>query len=285
MTVRDQSAMRNPMPSTTYQPGKAATPLPQPCPQCAHGNTPDARFCNACGVPLPVIACPQCDAVNPAAAVSCHQCHCALQDGVADVPDTAAAAVVTHEPLSRPPIPVAFWVVSAVIVVTLTFLGYHAYQTFFYVDIPFERATRPARDGLAEQQRGPGYSGTIGRAPVVVDEAAEPPVRDAATPVMPIREAETAPAQPARKPDGTAPVSRRTTAPCTEADAAAGLCPQARQRATEPDTPARTATAVAPPPPQAIRKPAERPPAVAQPCTAGTWALGLCTTELAQPKE
>lgn len=256
MTMRDQSAVRNPMPSTTYQPGKAAKPLSHPCPQCAHSNTPDARFCNACGVPLPVIACPQCGAANPAAAVSCHQCRGALQDGDADALDAAATAVITHEPLSRPPIPVAFWVVSAVIVATLMFLGYHAYQTFFYVDIPFERATRPARDGLAEQQRGPSYSGTIGRAPAVVDGSAEPPIRDAATPVMPVPEAEPAPAQPARKP------------------AVAGA-----------DIPARTATAVVPPPPQTVRKAAERPPAVAQPCTAGTWALGLCTTEPVQPKE
>ncbi|RPJ45000.1 MAG: zinc ribbon domain-containing protein [Betaproteobacteria bacterium] len=277
--------MLNPMPSTTYQPGKAAKPPPHLCPQCAHSNTPDARFCNACGVPLPVMTCPQCGAVNPAAAVSCHQCRGALQDGGADALESAAAAVVTHEPLSRPPIPVAFWVVSAGILVTLAFLGYHAYQTFFYVDIPFERATLPAREGFLEQQRGPSYSGTISRAPAVVDESAEMPVRDAAAPAMPTSNAETAPGSAARTPVNTRRVDRLTAEPCTEDAAAAGLCSQDLKRAKAAEASAKAETAIAPPPPKAIRKAAERAPAGAQPCTAGMWALGLCKTESVQPKE
>jgi len=277
--------MLNPMPSTTNEPGETAKPSPHLCPQCTHSNTPDSSFCSACGTPLPVTACPHCGAVNPAAAASCHQCHGELQDSGEDVLNSAAAAFETYKAPPRPPIPVVVWVAGGVILVTLGFLGYNAYQIFSYVDIPYERATPPAGESLLEGRGGPSYSGTIGRAPPAGDEPAEQNGRGAAVPVMPNSKAETAPAPPARTPADTRPLSRRTAEPCTEEAAAAGLCSPALKRATGVETSAKTETAVAPPPPKVVRKAAERAPAGAQPCTAGTWALGLCKSEPVQPKE
>ncbi len=46
----------------------------QVCPFCDHHARPAARFCDACGSPLHLKPCDQCDAVNGHAATSCHKC-------------------------------------------------------------------------------------------------------------------------------------------------------------------------------------------------------------------
>lgn len=287
-TGRDQAAMQRPMPSTVNQSGEAAKPPLHPCPQCAQNNTADSRFCNSCGAPLRVTACPHCGAVNPTAASSCRQCHGELQVAGADVLISAAAGVETYEPLPRPPVPVVVWVAGGVILVALTFLGYYVYQMFSYVDIPFERATRPAEDGLLEGRRGPSVSGAIGPAPVPAasDESATKTGRGVPAPPMPSSNTETAPGKTARTPVDTRRASRRTAEPCTEEAAAIGLCSRGLKRATGPETPAKAESSIAPPPPDVVRKPAgQAPTAGSQPCTAEVWALGLCKTESVQRKE
>src|SRR5947208_557923 len=63
------------------------------CRFCDHDNPPDARFCNACGSPLYLKPCPQCEAVNDSAAPQCYQCGTALPNE-----DIAAEASVTGMP-------------------------------------------------------------------------------------------------------------------------------------------------------------------------------------------
>src|SRR5438105_8709689 len=48
------------------------------CRFCDHDNPSGARFCNACGSPLYLKPCPQCEAVNASTASQCYQCGAAL---------------------------------------------------------------------------------------------------------------------------------------------------------------------------------------------------------------
>ncbi len=50
------------------------------CPHCGATNAEHARFCVACGQPLPR-ACPNCGAINPPGARFCNQCGFALAEG------------------------------------------------------------------------------------------------------------------------------------------------------------------------------------------------------------
>ena len=75
------------------------------CRFCDHDNPPDARFCNACGSPLYLKPCPQCEAVNDSAALQCYQCGAALtKDDAAQaasgtvVPEFANATESAGEP-------------------------------------------------------------------------------------------------------------------------------------------------------------------------------------------
>jgi class 3 adenylate cyclase/predicted ATPase len=58
------------------------------CPGCRHANREGARFCGACGAPLPVL-CPKCGAPNPSAASFCDYCGARLTG-------PAAAAAKSH---------------------------------------------------------------------------------------------------------------------------------------------------------------------------------------------
>src|SRR2546426_334027 len=61
------------------------------CRFCDHDNPDGARFCNACGSPLYLKPCPQCEAVNDTAAAQCYECGAALETN-------ALAEVVTAIP-------------------------------------------------------------------------------------------------------------------------------------------------------------------------------------------
>jgi hypothetical protein len=74
------------------------------CRFCDHDNPPDARFCNACGSPLYLKPCPQCEAVNDTAAPQCYQCGAALPKAdatddasVTGIPEVANATVGTGD--------------------------------------------------------------------------------------------------------------------------------------------------------------------------------------------
>lgn len=58
------------------------------CRLCAHVNADGARFCNECGSPLTLLACPDCDAINALDAPRCHQCGASLAttEQAADAP-------------------------------------------------------------------------------------------------------------------------------------------------------------------------------------------------------
>jgi double zinc ribbon protein len=64
--------------------------LSMECPDCRHLNRESARFCGACGAPLPV-RCPQCGVANPSTAKFCDACGARL----------ASPAV----PTAKPPLP------------------------------------------------------------------------------------------------------------------------------------------------------------------------------------
>src|SRR5437773_1687582 len=66
------------------------------CRFCNHDNPDGARFCNACGSPLYLKPCPQCEAVNDTAAAQCYECGAALEtnapaEAVTAIPTPAAA--------------------------------------------------------------------------------------------------------------------------------------------------------------------------------------------------
>src|SRR5689334_18876321 len=66
------------------------------CRFCSHDNPDGARFCNACGSPLHLKPCPQCEAVNDTAAAQCYECGAALEttplaEAVTAIPTAAAA--------------------------------------------------------------------------------------------------------------------------------------------------------------------------------------------------
>src|SRR5947207_9420373 len=74
------------------------------CRFCDHDNPPDARFCNACGSPLYLKPCPQCEAVNDTAAPQCYQCGAALskediaaETSVTGMPEFASATETTGD--------------------------------------------------------------------------------------------------------------------------------------------------------------------------------------------
>src|SRR5215813_10212636 len=64
------------------------------CPGCRHANREGARFCGACGAPLPVL-CPKCGAPNPSAASFCDDCGARLTGPAAAAakPLSSSAAV------------------------------------------------------------------------------------------------------------------------------------------------------------------------------------------------
>ena len=63
------------------------------CRFCDHHNPEGARFCNACGSPVHLKPCPQCEAVNDVAAAECYECGAALEIGAAPA---GLAAVAEH---------------------------------------------------------------------------------------------------------------------------------------------------------------------------------------------
>ena len=60
------------------------------CPTCQHANPDDARFCNACGGPLP-LSCAACGAANPGDARFCNQCGDPLAGAAPAAPGTPNA--------------------------------------------------------------------------------------------------------------------------------------------------------------------------------------------------
>src|SRR5438874_6109514 len=65
---------------------------PSRCRFCDHGNPEGARFCNACGSPLHLKPCPQCEAVNDTAAAQCYECGAVLET---NAPAEAVTAIPT----------------------------------------------------------------------------------------------------------------------------------------------------------------------------------------------
>jgi ribosomal protein L40E len=246
--------MQPPNAKTKEQPGESVK-LPIPCPGCAHGNAPDSAFCSACGVSLPVASCPHCGAVNPVAAVSCHQCHGKLSVGGADEPEPAAGAEAV-KPSSRRPKRWTAGVLAAgtVVLATLGFLGYQVYEMFSDVDLRLDKASVP-RDvsGGAEERRGPVDSGPIGRDGGAADALAPSDDRRITSIPAPASPFQATPGISGRTPvnrqrgpatqGGTGVASAGTSAtgeavkrarpestPCTEGVVALGLCTQSIQR-------------------------------------------------------
>lgn len=48
------------------------------CTFCDHVNPPQSKFCNACGAPLHLTLCPNCDALNDKTASACYKCDAVL---------------------------------------------------------------------------------------------------------------------------------------------------------------------------------------------------------------
>ena len=63
------------------------------CPQCAHENPEEAKFCNACAILL-TPRCPACATANPPGVTFCHQCATPLTSSAST---GHPAHPVTHE--------------------------------------------------------------------------------------------------------------------------------------------------------------------------------------------
>ena len=74
------------------------------CRLCAHVNPEGARFCNECGSPLTLVACPECEAINGLDAAHCHQCGASLgtDEQEVDAPIPASKATSVPTPQSGP---------------------------------------------------------------------------------------------------------------------------------------------------------------------------------------
>ena len=76
------------------------------CPRCSHNNPEDAKFCNACAIPL-ALHCPSCATENPPGAQFCHQCATSLTASTsvphATQPETLEVPLEDHTPHAQPP--------------------------------------------------------------------------------------------------------------------------------------------------------------------------------------
>src|SRR5215475_4782910 len=81
------------------------------CPGCRHANREGARFCGACGAPLPVL-CPKCGAPNPSAASFCDDCGARLTGPAAaaakPLSPSAATSITTAAAAERRQLTVMF---------------------------------------------------------------------------------------------------------------------------------------------------------------------------------
>lgn len=62
------------------------------CTFCDHANPPQSKFCNACGAPLHLTLCSNCDALNDKTASTCYKCDTALPSSRIEALALAAAA-------------------------------------------------------------------------------------------------------------------------------------------------------------------------------------------------
>ena len=212
------------------------------CPACQHQNTPGARYCADCGVPLNLKPCPACGKVDEVTAKVCLGCGAtfppiALADGPRQESATAGASVSLAPGSSRA------W---PLILVAIAAGGIPlAWMNRAHLPLP-----------KAWQIQGPNAAGSAAMPapPTVPPAALAPPPVPAALPV-PSAEPSVAPpkaavaeAEPASKAVATAqtkhskahssrstpakvvakdvPVAKEVPAPraCTEAVAALGLC-------------------------------------------------------------
>src|SRR5215468_9081979 len=81
------------------------------CPGCRHANREGARFCGACGAPLPVL-CQKCGAPNPSAASFCDDCGARLTPpaaaAVKPLSPSAATSITTAAAAERRQLTVMF---------------------------------------------------------------------------------------------------------------------------------------------------------------------------------
>ncbi len=208
-----------------------------------------------------------------------------MQEDVPVNPEAAAAIIdTTFKPPPRPPIPVTVWVISGVALIAMGFLGFQVYQTFTYHDIPFGQAIMPAKEDWPDTRPAALPATPIRPAPETGITATDSrnSSREIA-PVAPISTADVLSTAESR-PDPQREI-RLPAIPCTPEAAASGKCIRDVKPGNTRDTPARTTTVATARPPSVISKPPVKSPAASGSCSAGVWALGLCTTEPVQPKE
>jgi uncharacterized OB-fold protein len=274
--------MQHPTPGTARQADEPAGVAVQTCPKCAHGNLPGSRFCSGCGASLPIQLCPKCGMVNAATVASCSQCGSSMQEDIQASADAAAVIDTTFKPPPRPPIPVIVWVIGGVVLLALGFLGFQVYQTFSYHDIAFGQAITPARESWPDTRPSVITTTPIRPAPETDINATisgdSPP---AIAPGVPSNSASAQLNAESRKTPDQQREIRLPATPCTAEAAASGAC----VREIKKSNATKAATVAAPRPPDVASKPSDKSPATPGSCSAGVWALGLCTTEPVQRKE
>jgi Double zinc ribbon len=62
------------------------------CTFCDHANPPQSKYCNACGAPLHLTLCPNCDALNDKTATTCYKCETVLPSSQVEALSLSSAA-------------------------------------------------------------------------------------------------------------------------------------------------------------------------------------------------
>src|SRR5215213_7503812 len=70
------------------------------CPFCAYPNLPEAKLCSSCGVPVDLVPCEHCEAVNRRESASCYRCGARQGETLVRSPPSDAAGTSTPAPES-----------------------------------------------------------------------------------------------------------------------------------------------------------------------------------------
>jgi hypothetical protein len=242
--------------------------MPIVCPFCEKSNSPDAKFCSACGGALHLAPCPNCGAVNDVSAASCFQCGGMLAGQNTDTAPVESAEAESAPATARRTRGPAWLAAVVAILGGLGALGYYALPP--RTEVAPTAVPLPAREPPVEARPPQLDQGAItpvlperpAAAPVAVPPIAVPPPRPDRKPVESIKPP--AAKAPVRRPQAASRVGAARlsgTSSCTAQALALGLCPEPAATPNEPQAPAA-------------------PPVSAATCTQAAAALGLCAPAL-----
>ena len=279
------------------------------CPFCEQVNPAGAKFCNACGGALHLVACPRCGAVSDVTATTCYQCHSQLPErGTVELGTAAPVAEVSKALPRRTPRVIAGTAVLAAIVV----LGYYSVRQLPPVDAPEPQPASSEASGRGSsagagviRQDATARDSTLGKAAdsaAPASPATAPPENPLAGPTpaaaippragretVELRQEKAAAGLSARPPAVDAATAGRRAPPrqelCTQAAAALGLCTMTPDQKKQAEAAAALKAAIARPQATDAGKAGGQEPPRQEACTEAVAALGLCAPAPTQRRE